>query len=46
MKATTINYGSELVMKVAYVVPDINDYTMSLPESILTLLNADFDGAN
>ena len=28
-------------MKVAYVVPDINDYTMSLPESILTLLNAD-----
>ena len=28
-------------MVVRYVVPDINDYTMSLPESILTLLNAD-----
>lgn len=37
----TINYGSILVMKVKEVIPDINDYTMSLPESVLTLLNAD-----
>ena len=40
----TINYGSQLVVKVAKVKADVNDYTMSLPESILKLLNADFDG--
>ena len=40
----TINYGSILAMKVKDVVPDIDDYTMSLPESVLVLLNADFDG--
>ena len=38
----TINYGSQLVMKVVRVKPDITDHTMSLPESILKLLNADF----
>lgn len=41
----TINYGSQLVVKVVRVKPDIKDHTMSLPESILRLLNADFDGA-
>lgn len=40
----TINYGSQLVVKVVKVKPDIKDFTMSLPESILRLLNADFDG--
>ena len=33
-----------LVMKVVYVYPDMNDNTMALPELILPLLNADFDG--
>ena len=41
---STINYGSQLVVKVVRVKPDIKDFTMSLPESILRLLNADFDG--
>ena len=40
----TINYGSQLVMKVVRISPDINDHTLVLPECILTLLNADFDG--
>lgn len=40
----TINYGSQLVVRVVHVKPDINDLTMGLPESILRLLNADFDG--
>lgn len=40
----TINYGSQLVVKVVHVKPDMKDFTMSLPESILRLLNADFDG--
>ena len=31
-------------MRVVYITPDINDHTMSLPLSILALLNADFDG--
>ena len=31
-------------MKVVYVYPDMNDNTMALPELILPLLNADFDG--
>ena len=38
----TINYGSQLVVKVVHVKPDMKDFTMSLPESILRLLNADF----
>ena len=33
-----------LVMKVVYVYPDMNDNTMALPELILPLLNADFEG--
>ena len=37
----TINYGSQLVMKVVRISPDINDHTLVLPECILTLLNAD-----
>ena len=40
----TINYGSQLVMKVAYVTPDMNDLTMGIPEAILNVMNADFDG--
>ena len=40
----TIDYGSMLVMKVVYVSPDIKEHTMSLPESILRVMNADFDG--
>ena len=40
----TINYGSQIVVKVVHVKPDMKDFTMSLPESILRLLNADFDG--
>lgn len=40
----TINYGSQIVMKVVKISPDINDHTMALPESILQLMNADFDG--
>lgn len=31
-------------MKVVKISPDINDHTMALPESILQLMNADFDG--
>lgn len=40
----TIDYGSMLVMKVVHVSPDIRDHTMALPESILKVMNADFDG--
>lgn len=37
----TINYGSQLAMKVAHVNPDMTDHCMVLPECILILLNAD-----
>lgn len=41
----TINYGSYITMKVVRIKKEYNeDYTMSLPLSILTILNADFDG--
>ena len=40
----TINYGSQLCMKIVEVTPDITDHTMSLPELVLKLFNADFDG--
>lgn len=42
----TINYGSQLCVRIVRVSPDITDHTMALPESILKLLNADFDGEN
>ena len=41
----TINYGSLLCVKVKSVKNEFSeDYTMSLPLQILTVLNADFDG--
>jgi len=40
----TINYGSQLCMRIARVSSDISDHTMALPENILKVLNADFDG--
>ena len=42
-KVMTINYGSYITMKVVRIKKEYNeDYTMSLPLSILTILNADF----
>lgn len=40
----TLNYYSLLSMKIRNIKPDINDYTLSVPLSILPGLNADFDG--
>ncbi|MDE7088764.1 MAG: hypothetical protein K2O54_01455, partial [Prevotella sp.] len=40
----TLNYYSILLMKVRSVKKDINDYTLSVPISVLPGLNADFDG--
>lgn len=40
----TINYLSQIMVRVVRVKPDISDFTMSLPLSILKHLNADFDG--
>jgi DNA-directed RNA polymerase beta' subunit len=41
----TINYGSMLLMKIVDIKKDYHDdYTMSLPIQILSVLNADFDG--
>ena len=40
----TINYGSMLVMKVRTIKKDYKKLSMSLPISILRVLNADFDG--
>lgn len=40
----TINYYSLVLMKIRRVKKDPDDYTMSIPLSILPGLNADFDG--
>ena len=40
----TLNYYSILLMSVRKVKKDINDYTLSVPLSVLPGLNADFDG--
>lgn len=40
----SINYGSMLAMRIVEVYPDITDHCLSLPISILTKPNADFDG--
>ena len=40
----TIDFGSFLCMEVADVKADYDDLSTSLPISILTALNADFDG--
>lgn len=41
----TINYGSILFMKIVDIKGEYkNDFTMSLPIQILSVLNADFDG--
>lgn len=40
----TLNYYSILLMKIRTVKKDSNDFTMSVPLSILNGLNADFDG--
>ena len=41
----TINYGSLLCVKIARIKHEFpEDYTMSLPLQILSVLNADFDG--
>lgn len=40
----TLNYYSMLLMKVRKVKKDIDDFTLSVPLSVLPGLNADFDG--
>lgn len=40
----TLNYGSLLIMNVVDVHPDYENFTMSLPVGVLSLLGADFDG--
>lgn len=40
----TIALGSILCLKVAGIKHDYNDMTMSIPNTILTLMNADYDG--
>jgi len=40
----TINYGSILYLKVADVKKDFSDVTMSLHNSVLTVLAGDYDG--
>lgn len=40
----TIDYGSIILMRIVEVTPDMEDFTMSIPISILSGLNADFDG--
>lgn len=40
----TINYGSFLVMKIKSIIEDTTDYTMAIPNQILTISNADYDG--
>lgn len=40
----TLNYYSMLLMKIRIVKPDDQNYTLSVPLSILPGLNADFDG--
>lgn len=40
----TLNYYSLLSMKIRTIKADINDYTLTVPLSILPGLNADFDG--
>lgn len=37
----TINYGSQLVMRIVHVSPDINDHCMAVPLSVLDSFNAD-----
>lgn len=40
----TLNYYSMLLMSIRQVKKDIDDYTLSVPLSVLPGLNADFDG--
>lgn len=40
----TINFGSALYLKVAYVRPEYDNLTCGVPLQILVLMNADFDG--
>lgn len=40
----TINYGSQMAMRIAYVNPSMTDFCMALPELVLQAFNADFDG--
>ena len=40
----TIDYGSQVVVRIVNVTPEMDDFTMGLPVSILTGMNADFDG--
>lgn len=40
----TINYGSQIAVRVVGIIPDMNNHTLSLPISILVDMNADFDG--
>jgi methenyltetrahydromethanopterin cyclohydrolase len=40
----TISYGSIMYLKIVDVKHDINDVTMSLSSTILTLLAGDYDG--
>lgn len=42
----TINYGSFLVMRVRDIIFDLSDYTMAIPNQVLKVLNADYDGDN
>lgn len=40
----TIDFGSMILMRIKEVTPDMDEFTMSIPISILSGLNADFDG--
>lgn len=45
MNIETINYGSLLCVKIKSIKNEFSeDYTMSMPLQILSVLNADFDG--
>ena len=37
----TINYGSQIAVRVVDIIPDMNNHTLSLPISILVDMNAD-----
>jgi hypothetical protein len=40
----SINYGSILLLKIKDVKMAYDDYTLSLSNSLLSLLNGDYDG--
>lgn len=40
----TIDYGSQLIMRITSVSSDITDNTLKLPINVLKVFNADFDG--